>query len=236
MKRRLLSFWRYFSLFERILWIGSLAGILVFHFLFANEGVFSLLASLLGVTAVLLCAKGNPLGQGLCIVFGVMYAIISYSYAYYGEMLTYAGMTVPMAVLSLVAWFRNPYGEGHSVVHVGRLARRDAVAAPLLTVLVSVASFFVLRAFGTANLAISTFSVTTSFLAVYLTYRRSPFFALAYAANDIVLVVLWLLATLEDSSYLSVVICFAIFLLNDIYGFINWCHMEKRQNRPDRRE
>lgn len=230
MKGKLLFLWRYFTPFERILWLGSLTGILVFHFLFANEGIFSLLASLLGVTAVLLCAKGNPLGQGLCIVFGIMYAIISYSYAYYGEMLTYAGMTVPMAVLSLVAWFRNPYGEGHSVVHVGHLTRRDAVAAPLLTALVTVVFYFVLRAFGTANLAISTFSVTTSFLAVYLTYRRSPFFALAYATNDIVLVVLWTLATLDDLSYLSVVLCFAIFLLNDIYGFVNWCRMEKRQN------
>ncbi len=230
MKQRLLSFWRYFSLFERILWIGSLAGILFFHFLFGSEGVFSLLASLLGVTAVLLCAKGNPLGQALCIVFGIMYAIISYTYAYYGEMLTYAGMTVPMAVLSLIAWFRHPYGEGHSVVHVGRLTRADAVAAPLLTVLVTAASFFALRAFGTANLPLSTFSVTTSFLAVYLTYRRSPFFALAYAANDIVLVVLWTLATFEDISYLSVVICFSIFLLNDIYGFVNWHRMRAVQS------
>ena len=37
------------------------------------------------------------------------------------------------------------------------------------------------------------------------------------------------MASLEDISYLSVDICFAAFLANDIYGFINWNKMEKRQ-------
>ena len=57
----------------------------------------------------------------------------------------------------------------------------------------------------------------------------SPYFALAYAANDVVLIVLWTLAAAEDISYLSVIICFVTFLVNDLYGFINWKRMEKRQ-------
>ena len=70
---------------------------------------------------------------------------------------------------------------------------------------------------------------TTSFLAVYLTFRRSPYFALAYAMNDVVLIVLWILASITDISYLSVVICFVVFFVNDMYGFISWKRMEKRQ-------
>ena len=62
-----------------------------------------------------------------------------------------------------------------------------------------------------------------------LTFRRSPYFALAYAANDVVLIVLWTLAAAEDISYLSVIICFVMFLVNDLYGFISWKRMEKRQ-------
>lgn len=75
----------------------------------------------------------------------------------------------------------------------------------------------------------STVSVTTSFIAVYLTFRRSPYFALAYGANDIVLIILWVMATAKDRSYLSVVVCFVMFLINDLYGFINWRRMQKRQ-------
>ena len=94
---------------------------------------------------------------------------------------------------------------------------------------VTAAFYFILRAFHTANLIPSTVSVTTSFLAVYLTARRSPFYALAYAANDVVLIVLWSLMAAEDLSALSMVICFCAFLLNDVYGFLNWMRMRRRQ-------
>ena len=89
--------------------------------------------------------------------------------------------------------------------------------------------YFILKHFGTANLLPSTLSVTTSFIAVYLTFRRCPWFALAYAANDVVLIVLWVLASLTDIHYLSVTVCFVAFLFNDIYGFVNWQRMKKRQ-------
>ena len=60
-------------------------------------------------------------------------------------------------------------------------------------------------------------------------FRRSPYFALAYAANDVVLIVLWILAARENISYLSVIICFVMFLVNDLYGYFSWKRMEKRQ-------
>ena len=65
---------------------------------------------------------------------------------------------------------------------------------------------------------------------MYLTFRRSPYFALAYAMNDLVLIVLWALASIEDKSYFSVVICFVVFFVNDMYGFISWRRMAKRQD------
>ena len=64
---------------------------------------------------------------------------------------------------------------------------------------------------------------------MYLTFRRSPYFALAYAANDVVLIVLWALAAAENVTYISVIICFVVFLVNDLYGFASWKQMEKRQ-------
>ena len=94
--------------------------------------------------------------------------------------------------------------------------------------------YYILRYFHTANLLPSTISVTTSFLAVYLTFRRSPFFALAYAANDIVLIVLWVLAAWEDAGYWSVGVCFGLFLVIDLCGFFNWNRMKRRQEEKGR--
>jgi nicotinamide mononucleotide transporter PnuC len=99
----------------------------------------------------------------------------------------------------------------------------------IVTVIVTVLFYFILSFFNTANIVPGTLSVTTSFIAVYLTFRRSPYFALAYAANDIVLILLWTLASAEDTKYISVTVCFTVFLVNDLYGFYNWLKMKKRQ-------
>ncbi len=95
--------------------------------------------------------------------------------------------------------------------------------------MVTAVFYFVLKYFNTANLIPSTISVTTSFVAVYFVFRRSPLYAVGYAANDVVLIVLWTMASFENVSYIPVAVCFAAFLANDIYGFINWQRMAKRQ-------
>ena len=116
-----------------------------------------------------------------------------------------------------------------AVLAVNRIGKWEYAGMYVLTALVTLGFYFILDYFNTANMIPSTLSVTTSFIAVYLTFRRSPYFALAYAANDVVLIVLWTLAAVENISYLSVIICFVMFLVNDLYGFVSWKRMEKRQ-------
>ena len=225
---------RYFTKAEWLLWGSSVTLILAAFLLYDRENYMTLLASLIGVTSLIFNAKGNPIGQVLMIVFSLLYGVISYRFAYYGEMATYLGMTGPMALLALISWLRNPYQGNKAEVAVNRIGRLEWAFLLILSAVVTVFFYFILDHFGTANMLPSTLSVTTSFIAVYLTFRRSPFFALAYAANDIVLVILWCLAAAYDSSYVSVVMCFALFLVNDVYGYISWRRMEQRQSISQR--
>lgn len=218
-----------FSRNEIILWCSSVIFIVVSFCIFDGENYLTLSASLIGVTSLIFNAKGNPFGQFLMVVFSLLYGIISFTFAYYGEMITYLGMTMPMAIFALVSWLRNPYNGNRSEVKVNSISKKETVFMWIITVIVTVFFYFILKAFNTANIIPSTVSVTTSFLAVYLTFRRSSFYALAYAANDVVLIVLWVLAATADIRYISVVVCFVAFLINDIYGFINWKRMKKRQ-------
>lgn len=100
-----------FTLLEKTLWLISVILITVSFFIFDRTGYLTLTASLIGVTSLILNAKGNPVGQALMIIFSVPYGIISYSFSYYGEMITYLGMTGPMAVLALTSWLKNPTQE-----------------------------------------------------------------------------------------------------------------------------
>lgn len=219
----------YFTKTEILLWSISVVLIISSFLLFDRESYLTLTASVIGVTSLIFCAKGNPAGQVLMIIFSIIYAVVSFSFSYYGEMITYLGMTLPMAVISLISWLKNPYKGKKSEVAVNKLHKKEIIFASALTIAVTVIFYFILKYLKTENLYVSTFSVTTSFAAAYLTFRRSPYFALLYAMNDIVLIVLWIYASFSDISYFSVVICFIVFFANDMYGFISWRKMEKRQ-------
>ncbi len=213
---------------EWTLWLTSLAVVTIAFLLSGAADGLSIVASLIGVTALIFVAKGHPLGQLLTIVFGVLYGMISLRVRYYGEMITYLGMTAPMALLALITWLRNPYQDSAEVA-VRRMRRTDVAVMMLLALAATVLFYFILRAMGNAALLVSTLSVTTSFLASYLTALRSPYYALCYAMNDLVLIVLWVISAFADPAGWAMVACFAMFFLNDMYGFVNWRRMEKRQ-------
>lgn len=219
----------YFTKFEKILWCASVFLIILAFVLFDRIQYITLAASLIGATSLIFNAKGNPFGQALMIVFSVLYGIISFSCAYYGEMLTYLGMTAPMALFALITWLNNPYKGNKSEVRVNKIHKKEVICMFALGGAVTAIFYFILDFFNTANMLFSTISVTTSFIAVYLTFRRSAYYALGYAANDVVLIIMWIMASIQNISYLSVVVCFVMFLVNDIYGFFSWQKMLIKQ-------
>ena len=220
----------YFSKIDIILWITSVIFIITSFLIFDRENYLTLFASVIGVTSLILNAKGNPFGQFLMVIFSCLYGIISYTFSYYGEMITYIGMTMPMAILSLISWLKNPFNGNKAEVKVNNITKKENIFMWFITILITIIFYYILKYFNTANLIPSTLSVTTSFLAAYLTYKRCPYFAVAYAANDIILIILWLMASLCDIRYISVVVCFIAFFINDIYGYISWCKMKIRQS------
>jgi len=222
---------RYFTKGEWGLWLGSMAAVMGGYFLFDSGNTETVIASLIGVTSLIFNAKGNPIGQVLMVIFSLLYGIISYEYCYYGEMITYLGMTLPMALVALISWLKHPYKGEKAQVEIGKMGKRAWETGCVLTIFVTVMFYFILKSLNTANLLPSTISVATSFFAAYLTYMRSAWFAVAYAANDVVLIVLWVLAAEKDRSCVSVIVCFAAFLINDLYGFINWRRMERKQRK-----
>lgn len=221
----------YFTKFEILLWCFSVAALLLTYIFINTSNLLTLIASFIGVTSLIFNAKGNLIGQALMIIFSVFYGIISFNTAYYGEMITYLGMTAPMAIIALISWFNNPYKGRVSEVKVSNITLKEVVFMLIISVGVTILFTFVLKYFNTANLFFSTLSVTTSFIAAYLTFKRSPYFALAYALNDIVLIILWVLAAIKNITYISVIACFAVFLINDLYCFFSWIKMQRRQRK-----
>ena len=226
---KLSAFFKFLTPTEWIIWGLSTAATIACFFAFGNTQYHYLAGALIGFAALVLVSKGNPVGQGLVIVFAVFYGIISYSFGYYGEMITYIGMSAPIAVAALVSWLRHPFDGKKSEVKVDTLSGKEWGIFAALSVAVTVAFYFILRVLGTSNLEVSTASVLTSFAAAYLTARRSRFYAVGYAVNDVVLIALWAMASADEIMYLPMVVCFVAFLALDLYGFVNWSRMYKKQ-------
>ncbi len=215
--------------FELTLWLSSVCIILI-SFLFLKNGTYiSLIASLIGVTALIFIAKGYVIGQLLLIAFALLYGTVSYEQRYYGEMITYLGMSAPIALISAISWLKHPYKETKEV-KVNKLSVKQKISVPVLAITATAVFYFILKTMGNASLLVSTISVTTSFVAAYLTFLRTPYYALGYAVNDVVLIILWTISTINDISCLSMLICFIVFFANDMYGFFNWKRMQKRQS------
>jgi nicotinamide mononucleotide transporter len=221
--------WKELSVKEWWLWSISMLIVTVSNLVGGSFDVLTLAATWVGITSLIFAAKGNVWAQFLMIAFSILYGIISFRFRYWGEMITYLGMTLPMAVWSAVTWLRNPSAGSKSEVAIRKLEKKHFLFLLVLSIVVTGAFYFILRWLETPNIVFSTLSVTTSFLAASLTMLRSSYYALGYAANDLVLIVLWGLAAAKDPVYIPVIINFMIFFMNDMYGFISWKKRERTQ-------
>lgn len=214
---------------EWIIWMGSLIIVFASNIITTDFDLLTLAAALIGVTSLIFAAKGNVWAQVLMVIFSILYGVISFRFRYWGEMITYLGMTMPMSVWSTITWLKNPSEENGSEVQIQTLNKKHIIGLTISGIFVTGVFYYILKLLDTPNIIFSTISIITSFLATSLTMLRSSYYAIGYAANDIVLIILWVLASLENPAYIPVVVNFSIFFINDMYGFVSWKKREIQQ-------
>ncbi len=222
------AFFKNFNIFDLVLWIFSVSAIIIPCFFF-DVDILSTISAIIGVTGLIMVAKGLPIGQILLVIFSILYAIKSFQIGYYGEMITYLFMSMPVALVTAVIWYKNPFEKGKPQVKVATLKKSTCVIFCVLAVATTIAFFFILKYFNTPNLIVCTISVLTSFFGAGLLLLRTPFYAIGYACNDIVLIILWTLTCISDITVLPMIICFTVFCMSDLYGFVCWIKMKKYQ-------
>ena len=124
---KLKQFFRSFTGFEWALWIGSVAVTVAAFLLTGNTQYYYLFGSVLGATALILVSKGNVAGQILVVFFSIFYAAVSYRLRYFGEMITYLGMSLPIAVVAVVTWLKNPFRGNKTEVTVNHISALEYV-------------------------------------------------------------------------------------------------------------
>lgn len=215
--------------FEKYLWILSCLSILILYLILPDKDYLVIIATLIGATSLIFIAKGNVLGPIISIIFSIIYGYISFKNRYYGELFIYLLLNLPLGIISTISWFKNRFKDSKIEVEVNVIKKQEYPIIFIIGILAMVVFYFILRYFNTAALLVSTLSIFTSVVASILSIRRSPLYAIAYSFNDIILIILWSIASVTNIVNLCMVLCFVVFLINDLYGFINWTNLRKKQ-------
>lgn len=228
------KFFGKWNLFEILLLSVSLVVTVTIFFSGREKNPWSLLSSVFGIVCVIFTAKGNPVAQYISILFAVFYSVVSYQSKYYGEMLIYLFLMIPIHVGCIVSWIRSRRSPESAEVKINSLSKREYLLMALADCIVTAAFYFLLRALHTDELLVSTISLVSSVSAAYLMLRRSEYYAVCFIANDLILLVLWGLRVYHYGvSSLPTLITFVVFLINDVYGFFAWKIRRREQNAEE---
>lgn len=219
-RSRLRKFFGTWNLFEILLLSVSLIVTTTIFCLGKEKNIWSLLSSVSGIVCVIFTAKGNPVAQYLSIIFALLYSVVSYQSKYYGEMLIYLFLMIPIHIACIVSWIKNRRNPESAEVKINTLRPSEYILMGAADCLATVAFYFLLKRLGAEELIISTVSLVSSVSAAYLMLRRSEYYAVCFIVNDIILMMLWGLRVFHyGPAYLPVFVTPVVFLINDAYGF-----------------
>ena len=222
------NYFKDWNLFEKLyLFVGIVVGILTS--IIFNGTIIDSLYTITYLTTAILMSKGTVESYFIGIISVLFYGIVSYNQGYYGELLITIFLTFPMMIIGIISWLKHQ-DKDEDVVIISSLSKKEIVFAFSSQLILFWVYYFLLKAFNTDLLMISSLSIVTSVLATYFEARRSELSLFCYVANDLILITLWMIPIINgDTSLISVLIGPMLLLVNDIYGSYNWKRLKDIQ-------
>ncbi len=222
------NYFKDWNLFEKLyLFVGIVVGILTS--IIFNGTIIDSLYTVTYLTTAILMSKGKVESYFIGIISVFFYGIVSYNQGYYGELLITIFLTFPMMIIGIISWLKHQ-DKDEDVVIISSLSKKEIVFAFSSQLILFWVYYFLLKAFNTDLLMISSLSIVTSVLATYFEARRSELSLFCYVANDLILITLWMIPIINgDTSLISVLIGPMLLLVNDIYGSYNWKRLKDIQ-------
>lgn len=213
---------------EKLLLFGSIVLVGFVGIIFKSD-FLTTICSIVGIITALLLAKGKNLGQIFGLLIVVLYSIVSFRNGYYGEVIIYSCIMLPMYIIGIISWVRHQ-NKDTNTVEVNKIKIKEWIIVLVVSIICFIGIYFLLRAFNTNQLFISSLSVIDSLFAIYLGVRRSKYSFYFYVVNDFILILLWGIPVVTGTIILiPMVFNPLINLINDLYGIYNWKKLEKVQ-------
>ena len=187
-----------------------------------NCELLSIIVAFLGIFSALCQTKGLVLGQFFGVILAILYSYISYINRYYGEIMVYLLMVLPMYIIGIYTWSKNRDWKTEKLKQ-SDIKLREWLFLFILNVILFIGLYILLKYFNTNQLFISTLSMNLNLSATYLLIRRSRYCFIVYLFNALILLLLWGLPVINGNiMFLPMVFDAGLLIVNNIYGMIKW--------------
>ena len=222
------SFFKDWNLKEIIVLITSIIVISIVGIIFKSDFI-TLATALTAVTTTMLLAKGEPYANIIYIICILVYLVLCYRNKYYGEIIIYIFLILPMCISGLISWIKHT-NKKTNTVEINKISKKEITIISILIFPIIIGTYYLLRCFNTNELYASTFTFICTILANYFQIRRSKYNLYFFFIEDISLLLLWILPIIKGNiSLLPIVINSTFNMVNEIYGIYNWKVLETKQ-------
>ena len=219
---KILKEWNWFE--KSWLIIFTVINIIVFFY--SKDSVLGLIAALTGMLSVILVAKGKISNYYFGIVNVVLYGFISYQSKYYGEAMLNLGYFLPMQLIGLVMWSKNQVNvDEKTEVKTERMKAKEIIFWSTVSIVGILIYGMILKKIGNALPYADAFTNVLSIIAMILMVKRYIEQWAVWILIDIVSIYMWFFI---KSNY-NITIMWIAYLINAIYGLVNWMILYKKE-------
>jgi len=206
------------SKFE-IIWFIFVTALITLTVTIKSNGVVSNLASIFGVIGTFLIAKQTRLAYIFTTINALLYGWVVYKNGMYGSAIYNFLYNFPMQIYGIIYWTKSA-NKGDLGIKTVAL-KTKIISTVILTIIICI-TMIILDKLGGSYVLWDSIIMVLSYVAVFLMTNKYMEQWLVWIIVNVSGTIMWGMQTIQDLNNLGLLVMWAIFLCNSIYGFINW--------------
>ena len=219
------------TLFEKAWLLISTGVILALSFMW-DDTLLGTISSISGIICVVLAAKGKISTYVVGVIQCTTYGYIAYGYGLYGESMLNLLFYLPIQFIGFYLWFKNKKSSDEAVngeeIFAKRLNKKQWLYTGVGIVVAFIGYSFFLTQIGATLAGLDGLAVVLSVVAQFLMIMRYAEQWLLWIVVNVITIVLWAVVLVQQGGNdWTLFVMWNAFLVNSIYGYINWLKISK---------
>ena len=186
-----------------------------------GDTYLGIVAAITGIACVICTGKGKLSAYVFGLVNVIAYAIIAFESKYYGEVMLNLIYYLPMQFWGFYVWSKNMNPETNEVSKRQMSLKQTTIL--LISVFALTIVYGLFLQFLNGNLPfIDALSTVISVVALYISIKMYAEQWILWIIVDVVTVIMWLIALINGTGSIAVLLMWCIYLINAVIMYVKW--------------